>query len=232
MPEDGSFWKDGEAAQEQLSAFIEEVLAGKREPSGASEMPPAEEWKKGEARTVVWKTLKKEVWEGPRPTLLEVFGKFRQDNDKRLDEGNRIAAALAEVAPDTNVMLGRYDTGANHIPSFLPRQKYASHTDWFFVDPAKPEADRMVKLKKSDAALKQIISFLQKQAGLSKDMANKIKLEVGRLAAEAEAKKMEEEEARKAKQADEDDDDIDAELETVGSTDAAEEKKDEAKEEL
>lgn len=130
---------DGAWTAAGLSAFAEEVLAGTREPTHQSEDLPEEAWEPGTPRKVVWRTLRTEVLESARPTLLEVYAAYK---DRPSGALGHFAQALQDVAPDM-LMLARYEGTLNHLPERLfggAKDSMSKRSSWFVVEAGKPPA--------------------------------------------------------------------------------------------
>jgi len=167
------FWNDIDGAIDKLSGFCEQVLAGTW-PVAHETGPAHTNWTAGEVKRLAWKTWK-EVENPDVPLLLEVYGKYRTDNDKKLKETENLARVLASHS--AAVTLAAYDTADNYWPSGkFSREKYSSDTEWFWV--SKPSSasggPAMTKLSKpkKDAPIKTVLEFLKKQSGLDMDVSD------------------------------------------------------------
>jgi thiol-disulfide isomerase/thioredoxin len=164
-----AFWKDADIAVEKVTEFCEKVLAGSVEVAHESGRLQTN-WTKGQARRLVWKNWK-EIMNPEKPILMEMFGKYRQDNDHKLHQTEVLADVLDQA--DDSFTVASYDTSENYLPGYTPgnfkRQKYASETEWFWV-PAKPAGEarpaitKLMKPKK-DAPVKNVVDFALKQSG-------------------------------------------------------------------
>merc|ERR1712093_526852 len=116
----------------------------------------------------------KEISSPQRPLLLELYGKYRQDHEKKSKEVEHLAKILESV---DSFDVASYDTSDNYVPTMdFKREKYSSDNEWYWV-PAKPaDAERppMKKLMKpkKDAPIKNVIEFAAKQSGGSFDAEN------------------------------------------------------------
>lgn len=167
------FWKDTDGAIDRISSFCDQVLAGTW-PEAHETGPAHTNWTAGEVKRLAWKTWR-EVENPEVPLLLEVYGKYRTDNDKRLKEAENLAKVLASHS--AGVTVAAYDTADNYWPTGkFSREKYSSDTEWFWV--AKPstasDGPALTKLTKpkKDAPMKTVLEFLKKQSGLDIDVAD------------------------------------------------------------
>jgi len=162
------FWKDTDGTFDTLSGFCDQVLAGSW-PVAHETGPAHANWTAGEVKRLAWKTWT-EVENPDGPLLLEVYGKYRTDNDKKLKETENLARVLASHS--AAVTVAAYDTADNYWPTGkFSREKYSSDTEWFWVP--KPhlvpeDGPTMTKLSKpkKDAPIKTVLEFLKKQSGL------------------------------------------------------------------
>jgi len=156
-----AFWKDADKASATLTDFCEQVLAGQW-PEAHESAAVQTNWTKGMVKKLVWKSYK-DISRPEKPLLLEMYGKYRQDHEKKSKEAQHLAAVLEAV-----VDVGSYDTSDNYMPAGdFKRDKYSSDTEWYWV-PAKPAgaerpaAKKLMKPKK-DAPIKNVLEFAAKQ---------------------------------------------------------------------
>merc|ERR1719330_2332062 len=100
---------------------------------------------------LVWKTFG-EMEHPERPLLVQLYGKYRQENEKKLKEAENLAKALEPHAEALSV--ATYDTSDNYISPAFAREKYSSDTEWYWVP--KEGVAGIVKLTKpkKDAPIK------------------------------------------------------------------------------
>jgi thiol-disulfide isomerase/thioredoxin len=162
------FWKDADKAVETLTGFCEQVLAGTWPQAHESGTPQAA-WTAGQVKTLVWKTFK-EIALPQKPLLLEMFGKYRTDNEKKTKEVENLAKALEPHAD--KFIVASYDSSDNHVPSEFKREKYSSDTVWYWVPAAagqeRPPIVKLMKPKK-EAPIKKVLQFLKKQSDFDLD---------------------------------------------------------------
>lgn len=165
-----AFWKDADKATEKLMQFCEEVLAGTW-PEAHESAAPQTNWTRGQVKKLVWKTYK-EIHSPEKPLLLEVFGKYRENNDAKLKETSHLAAAL-EIYADA-FTVASYDTSDNYFPKadFFNREKYNSDPEWYWVpakgavDSERPPIKKLTKPKKN-IPVKKVLEFAAEQLGAS-----------------------------------------------------------------
>lgn len=160
------FWKNADKVVDRVSAFCEDYLAGKVPQAHESGIPTAHE--KGQVKQIVWKTVN-ELKEPSTDVLLEVYGKYRQDDAVRKKEVEHLATVLKDHA-DT-LTIAKYDTSDNYVDPdmFAGRGKYVSDTHWWFFKKGATTGTQLTKPKKKDAAIKDVLKFAQKESGLSFD---------------------------------------------------------------
>merc|ERR1719401_902710 len=101
------------------------------------------------------------------PLLLEMYGKYRSENEKKTKEAQHLAKTLEEVGGFT---VASYDTSENYVPpGDFSRQKFSSDTEWYWV-PAKPAGAERPAIKKltkpkKDAPMKKVLEFAAKESG-------------------------------------------------------------------
>jgi len=149
--EDGFWESDGALAG--IVKFTKDAVEGKVEPSGKSEPVPEGDWKPGEVRTVVHRS-RKEILEPARPVLVEVYGKYRQDNDRK----SRTLSYVADFLKEHDLMVAAFEATQNTPLDVFARDSFASKTEFFFFAPGKKPA----KLKKDDPPLSAIATFIKK----------------------------------------------------------------------
>lgn len=164
------FWKDADTAVEKVAAFCNQVLAGSW-PEAHETGPPHLNWTKGEVKRITWKTYS-EVKSPEVPLLLEVFGKYRSDNEKKQTETENLAKVLE--ANSDSVTVASYDSSDNYVPAEdFQREKYSSDTEWYWVPKkegdSRPAIKKLTKPKK-DAPIRNVVEFLKKQSGLDMDV--------------------------------------------------------------
>merc|ERR1719234_2495729 len=103
----------------------------------------------GVVKKIAWKTYK-DITSPEKPLLLEVYSKYRSDNEKRVTQVENLAKVLEPHAGLFTV--ASYDTSENYLPQTeFKREKYSSDTEWYWV-PSKPgsggERPPMKKLMK------------------------------------------------------------------------------------
>jgi len=163
------FWRDADKAIDSLAAFCDKVLGGTW-PEAHESGAPHTNWTRGNVKKLVWKTYK-EVQSPDTPLLLEVYGKYRSDNEKRLKEVENLARLLEPHAEALTV--ASYDAADNHLPQAeFKRDKYSSDTEWFWVPRGGGEASTPTKLMKpkKDAPVRAVLEFVKKQAGMDLDV--------------------------------------------------------------
>eukprot|EP00747_Dinoflagellata_sp_TGD_P186490 gnl/TRDRNA2_/TRDRNA2_43527_c0_seq1.p1 gnl/TRDRNA2_/TRDRNA2_43527_c0~~gnl/TRDRNA2_/TRDRNA2_43527_c0_seq1.p1 ORF type:complete len:711 (+),score=201.64 gnl/TRDRNA2_/TRDRNA2_43527_c0_seq1:37-2169(+) len=160
-------WLNSEKAIEHLSAFCEKALAGTW-PEAHETGPVHSNWTAGTVKRMAYKAYD-EIRNPATPLLLEVYGKYRPDNEQKLHEIKHLAKVLEKHA--ASFVVAGYDSSENYVPSEdFKREKYASHTEWYWV-PAKGTAAsrgpvvKMTKPKK-DPATKDVIKFAAKVSGV------------------------------------------------------------------
>lgn len=162
------FWKDADPAVEKLAGFVEQVLAGTW-PEAHESGPPQANWSAGQVKQIVWKTYK-EISLPSKPLLLEVYGKYRSEHEKKAKETENLAKALEPFAD--KVTVASYDTSDNYAASEFKREKYSSDTNWYWVPAAsgqeRPPVKQLMKPKK-DAPIKKVMEFLKKVSGFDLD---------------------------------------------------------------
>lgn len=160
------FWSDADKAVEKLAGFCEQVLAGSW-PEAHESASPRTDWSKGTLKHLVWKTYN-EIAAPNTPLLLEVFGKYRENNERRLVEAVSLAKALASHAD--RFAVASYDASENYLPpDQFKRDKYSSDTEWFWVPTDGSGIKKLMKPKK-DAPIKNVLEFVKKQSGLEVDV--------------------------------------------------------------
>jgi len=165
------FWRDADKAAEKLEAFCDAVLAGTW-PEAHESGPLQTNWTEGMVRQLAWKSYA-EIESPERPLLLEVFGKYRGDNEKKLKEAENLATALQPYA--TAFTVASYDTAENYKPDVFKRDKYSSDTEWFWV-PTKGAGEsergpmKQLMKPKKDAPIKKVIEFVKKMSGSDIDV--------------------------------------------------------------
>mmetsp|Transcript_16651 Transcript_16651/g.45486 ORF Transcript_16651/g.45486 Transcript_16651/m.45486 type:complete len:716 (-) Transcript_16651:107-2254(-) len=162
-------WMDADRATEMLTSFCDKVLAGAW-PEAHETAAPQTNWTRGMLKRLVWKTFH-EVEKPEKPLLIQLYGRYRADNEKKMTEAENLATALAPHADAFTV--ASYDTSDNYLPpGTFKREKYSSDTEWYWV-PAKTGADAErpppKKLSKKDASTQAVVSFLKKASGLDID---------------------------------------------------------------
>eukprot|EP00927_Polykrikos_kofoidii_P005635 TRINITY_DN12234_c0_g1_i1.p1 TRINITY_DN12234_c0_g1~~TRINITY_DN12234_c0_g1_i1.p1 ORF type:complete len:707 (-),score=117.94 TRINITY_DN12234_c0_g1_i1:275-2395(-) len=160
------FWKDADAAIQRLSSFCEQLLAGTWPEAHESDAPQSN-WTDGDVKRIVWKTFT-EIEMPERPLLLQLFGKWRADNEIKEKELENLAKALQPHA--SIVTVASYDTSNNFLPDEeFKREKYSADTEWYWVpakavgDEARLAARKLTKPKK-DAPIETVIDFVAKEA--------------------------------------------------------------------
>ncbi|CAK0815851.1 unnamed protein product [Prorocentrum cordatum] len=126
------------------------------------------------ARRLVWKTYS-EVKNPDKPLLLEMYGKYRSESEKKAKEAENLATVL-EPHSDAFVVAS-YETSENYLPpGDFKREKYASVTEWYWVPRQDVGSGKFVvkKLKKpkADAPIKTVLEFLKKQSGADLDISS------------------------------------------------------------
>merc|ERR1712232_862771 len=158
------FWRDADKAVPVLIDFCEKVIAGTWPEAHESEAPHTN-WTKGSLKKLVWKTYSA-IQKPEIPLLVEVYGKFRPENERKATEASHLAEVLAPYADSFTV--ASYDTGDNYNPGTeFKREKYSSDTEWYWV--AK-DGTKMITKPKKDAPIKTVIEFAKKQSGLDIDV--------------------------------------------------------------
>lgn len=76
------FWSDQERSKKLLLDFCERVLAGTVEASHESGAVHSS-WTKGTVKNVVWNSFTEDVETPETNALLEIYSKYRMDNDKK-----------------------------------------------------------------------------------------------------------------------------------------------------
>jgi len=164
------FWSDAERAVEKLGAFCESVLAGEW-PQAHESGTPQTNWTEGTPKAMTYRGFA-EIRSPERPLLLEVFGKFRDDEETRKANIKNLAAALK---PEAGLLtLAQYDTTDNYLPpEEFERDKYLTSSEWYWV-PAKAagaaERAPATKLETRDPPTRTLVEFAAKQLGASLDV--------------------------------------------------------------
>jgi len=156
------FWKDADKAIPALSHFCDQVLEGTW-PEAHESGAPHTNWTKGSLKRLVWKTYS-EIETPEKPLLLRLYGKYGANAEKSAAEASNLAEAFAAFADDFHV--ASYDTSENYLPPAVwAREKYASHTEWYWV----PKEGSKEQLKKKDPPIKAVVEFMKKQSGFTID---------------------------------------------------------------
>jgi len=160
------FYKDGDTAIEKLTAFCEQVLAGTW-PEAHESGPVQTDWQKGVHKQLVWKTYG-EMEKPERPLLVQVYSKFRQDNEKKLKEAENLAKLLEPQAEVFSI--ATYETSDNYVAEAFKREKYSSDTDWLWIPKAGIAHSVKLTKPKKDAPIKAVLQFAKKQSELDVDV--------------------------------------------------------------
>lgn len=176
-PED--FWKKNDHVAEVLSGFIDKVLDGSWPEAHETEVPQLN-WTSGTVKQVVWRTYAQDIENPPKPLLLEVYGKYRSDNDRKIVQSTNLAKAF-EKHTDL-VSVAAYNVADNYAPPRdFRRDKYSSDTEWHWV-PAmpgdgspRPAITKLMKPKK-DAPYEKVVQFAAAHLGQAVDADEIIKL--------------------------------------------------------
>jgi len=172
-PSTEAFWKEPDKVVEVLSRFCERVLSGAHPQAHETGRPQAN-WSVGQVKRLVWKTYS-EVKNPDKPLLLEMYGKYRSESEKKAKEAENLATVL-EPHSDAFVVAS-YETSENYLPpGDFKREKYASVTEWYWVPRQDVGSGKFVvkKLKKpkADAPIKTVLEFLKKQSGADLDISS------------------------------------------------------------
>jgi hypothetical protein len=92
--------------------------------------------------------------EPSRPVLVEVYGKYRQDNDRK----SRTLKFLADALKEQDLMVAEFEATQNTALEIFARDSFASKTEFFFLAPGRKPS----KLKKEDPPLSAIATFIKK----------------------------------------------------------------------
>lgn len=153
------FWSDPSLSRAKLLEFCEGVLAGN--------IPEAHEsgvihsnWTKGEVKRFVWRSFQ-ELKRPQTNLLLEIYGRYRANHEVKSKEVENLAQVLQPFTE--HVTVAGYDTAENYLPpEEFPREKYASHSEWYWI-PVAGSATKLSKPKK-DASMKKVLQFLTSHA--------------------------------------------------------------------
>lgn len=168
------FWTDADAAIEKLMSFCDQVLAGTW-PEAHESGPRQTNWTAGMVKQLAWKTYS-EIESPETPLILQLYSKYRQDNERKLKEVENLAKALEPHS--AALLVASYDSADNYLPGGgageFKRERFSSDTEWFFVPAKAAGAERGVVKKltkpKKDADIKTVLEFAKKQAGLDLDV--------------------------------------------------------------
>merc|ERR1740121_667210 len=160
------FFKDGDTAIQRLTGFCEQVLAGTW-PEAHESGPVQTDWTKGMHKQLVWKSFK-EMENPERPLLLQLYGKYRQENEKKLKEAENLAKVLEPHADALSV--ATYDTADNYVAEAFKREQYSSDTEWIWVPKTGIASGVKLQKPKKDAPIKAVLQFAKKQSGLDFDV--------------------------------------------------------------
>uniref|UniRef100_A0A7S4SQE6 CS domain-containing protein n=1 Tax=Alexandrium monilatum TaxID=311494 RepID=A0A7S4SQE6_9DINO len=165
------FWKNADMVVDKLTVFCDGVLAGTW-PVAHETGPAQTNWTTGTVKHVVWKTYK-EVTSPEKPLLMQVYGKYRSEHEKKEKEVENLAKVLEPYSESLTV--ATYDSSDNYVPpEDIQRDKYSSDTEWFWVPKVeggeRPAIKKLMKPKK-DAPINTVIEFAKKQSGLDIDVS-------------------------------------------------------------
>jgi len=152
------FWSDPSLSRAKLLEFCESVLAGNIPEAHESGMIHSN-WTKGEVKRFVWRSFQ-ELKSPQTNLLLEIYGRYRTNHEVKSKEVENLAQVLQPYAE--HVTVAGYDTADNYLPAEFPREKYASHSEWYWI-PVGGSATKLSKPKK-DASVKKVLQFLTSQA--------------------------------------------------------------------
>merc|ERR1711920_734392 len=103
---------DTDKAFEMLLDFCDQVLAGEW-PEAHESGPVQTNWTQGMVKQLVYRSYK-EIMNPERPLLLEIYGHYRKENEKKLKEMENLAKVLESHAEAFTI--ASFDTTDNYIP--------------------------------------------------------------------------------------------------------------------
>lgn len=170
-PSAHDFWKRADNAINLLTEFCEKVLAGVW-PEAHETGPAQTNWTAGIVKQVAWKSYA-EIESPEIPLLLQVYGHYRPEHEKKQKEVENLAKALEPHA--SSLTIASYDTADNFLPTDdFKRDKFSSDTEWYWVPAKAAGADRAAIRKlmkpKKDAPVKTVIEFAKEHSGLPLDV--------------------------------------------------------------
>jgi len=163
-----AFWKDADKAVEKVVDFCEKVLAGTW-PEAHESAAVQTNWTRGMVKQIAYKSYN-EIRQPEKPLLLELYGKYRAEHERKTKEIEHLTKALDSVVD--SFTLASYDTSDNYLPTEdFKRDKYSSDTEWYWVpaqgtDGTRAAAKKLTKPKK-DAPIKTVVEFAAKQSTFS-----------------------------------------------------------------
>lgn len=161
-----AFWR--EDARPRLTAFLDDVLEGRLEPSKMSEIPPedalpsasgADAADRGRILKLVGRTCRALVQESPTEALVEAYDEWRRDHKWRTLRLDLLAPMLARF----NITVYRLDLSYNECPPDGLPTIPAGYSGYYFVPRrAKERGKKFQKLKKLDPPFQKVLAFLDK----------------------------------------------------------------------
>jgi len=119
-------------------------------------------WTEGTVKRIAWKSWKEDILAPKTNVLLEIFGKYRTDHERKLKQVESFAKALSVSSEKLTV--ASYDTSENYLPpGAFSRERFASHSEWYWIPAGGGSPTKLAKPKK-DASIEKVIRFLKSQA--------------------------------------------------------------------
>jgi len=168
------FWKSPNA-KVALTAFLEDALGGRLEPSHMSELPPDlmsnETWPPpiGMVRKLVGRRCRNTVEHSETEALVEGYDEWRRDHKRRTRQLDILTPLLAPY----NITVYRLDMGYNECPSDVLPILSAGYSGYWLVPPrAKERGKGTQRLKKLDPPFDRVIQFVAKHSKAKLDAAS------------------------------------------------------------
>jgi len=157
------FWTG--PARRVLTEFLDDVLAGKLQPSYPSEAPADEDGAPepglGVVRKLVGRRCRSVVEASEQEVLIEAFDEWRRDHANRTLYLDVLAPLLARW----NITVCRLDLGYNECPPSVLPLISAGYSGYFFVPwHLKSRRLNLQRLKKLDPSFDRLLSFIAKHS--------------------------------------------------------------------